>query len=666
MANLQRFQVLSAARQDLFLPDCPVWVSRYQLSRDTQSGKRLLQTRMVNCSEKTVQQVFLRIVCLDARRERLRQLDMVPMQAQRVLSGRVFGDDKLVELPVEGAVFAEVYAQRVRFTDGSAWDENGTDRYLAFSAPEPVRAEDEHYEALSSRALSGGVRNDFYFRAQQGLWLCTCGLPNGTRTLRCPRCGASRVWLEQHMDRNLLEAPARPRPEPASVQAAPVYQAAPVVPAPAPSREEYYPPAQPTIILQSPPEPEPEEASASHAGRITAIVMAVLLFLGLGGYCAYRFLTPYLQYQKALQAQAAGNYEQAVELFEGLGDYKDSLDQIDETMLQKALHLMAEGNYQQALDLFETLENTDNYKADCLYALGVLAYNDKDPDKAMTYVAKLEERFPDYEKTAELRSYCAYSLGNRTAAQADEETDIPMQMSLWQEAMDWFTKAGAYSDSAERVTSCRYHIALLQREQGQLLEAIDSFAALAGYQDADAYRRDCMLSYAKQHIENTDERTVQFLTELADFGSQEAQSLLDRLNGKGFSFHITLGPTDNSGRVQQVTDLSEIYIQYQVEQSDENGAVLVLVLYSLPDGREGRALLNNDHSSKGARGWAAIPFPTNCAKSGPVTLTFYDSMRGENVEPLAVLTFDYTMPDKEPDKEPDKDSDKNNGKTIGG
>lgn len=168
MSNYQRFQVLSTARQELFCPDSPVWVSRYQLSRDLESGKRLLQTRMVNCSEKQVRQVFLRVVCLGASREKLSQLELVPLPAVAALPGRVFGDDRFAEIPVKGTVYVEAYAQRVRFADGSTWDETKPEGYLAFRA-EPVRPEDPHYETLADRARSGGVRNDCYFRARQGL-----------------------------------------------------------------------------------------------------------------------------------------------------------------------------------------------------------------------------------------------------------------------------------------------------------------------------------------------------------------------------------------------------------------------------------------------------------------------------------------------------------------
>lgn len=662
MAAYQRFQVLSAARQNLFLPDSPVWVSRYQLSRDQESGKRLLQTRMVNCAEKDIQQVFLRVVCFDERRERLTQLELVPIETPRAKPGEVFGDDKLVELSVRGAVFAEVYAQRVRFTDGSAWDETDPHRYLAFPSPEPVRPEDAHYELLAERALSGGVQNAFYFRSQQGLWLCTCGLPNASRTRRCVRCGADRLWLEQHMDRNLLDTPPR-APEHAP--------APPVMPFPAPMREDPYPPMQPTIILQPAPEPAAETGEAAvpersrRAGRIAVIAAASALTLGLAAFCTVQFLLPYLHYRQALREQASGDYDHAVELFRELGDYKDSVEQIEETLAQKALRMMNEGSYQQAMDLLDSLEGYDDYKADCLYALGVLAYNDKDPDRAMTYVNKLDERYPNYEKTAELRRYCLYSLGNREAAAAADAADPDTKLAHYQKAISWLEQVGDYEDNAERLAECRYRIAGILRDKGELLEAIEAFAALGEYKDAASYRRECMMSYAREHVEKTDDTTMQFLTELANEGMSEAQHLLDRINGKGFSFRVTLGPADNTGRLKAVSDLSQVYIHYQVEQSDENGAVLVLVLYTLPDGREGRALLNNDHSTAGVRGWAEFPFPTNCAQQGSVTLTFYDSMRGEEVEPLEQVAFELIPNGSAPrrDSVPNKDDVPNKDET---
>ena len=658
MAVYERFQVLSAGRQNLFQPDSPVWVSRVQLSLDRDSGKRLLQARMVNLSERTVRQVFLRIRCLDRERRQLAQLEMVPMGSLRVLPGRVFGDDKPVELTPKGTCYAEAYAQRVRFADGGTWDEDRPQDYIAFSDPEPVKPEDLHYRTLASRALSGGVRNDCYFRAQQGLWLCTCGLPNASRSLRCAHCGAERLWLEQHMDPNRLEGTPGRGPETGAPTAIP----APIVPSPAPSREDYGPAAQPTIILQSPEREEGPAPRPARAGKIAALVLAALLLCALGICAAVRFLMPWLRYREALREQSAGHYDQAVAMFRELGDYKDSPAQIDATLARSAVALMNEGRYQQALEILEPLQGYDNYKADCLYSLGVLAYNDKEPEKAMDYVEQLRQRYPDYERTEELAQYCSYSLGV-AAMEAAQGMEPSQRIGKYEAAKELLTQAGDYGDSADKLLECDYQMALAMAEDGQLQEAVEAFAAL-DYRDAAAQRQRRMYNYAMEHLEGSDPASLDYLKELAGENYPGAQALLDRFNGRGFLFWLSEGETESP---QQISDLSQLSIHYSVEQQDEEGAVPVLLLYSLPDGREGRAMLNNDRSARGSKAWTEIPFPTGVTKSGPITLRFYDAARGQNVEPLETLEIQYVYePEASSQSRPSGQSDSQSGSKSSG
>lgn len=673
MENYQRFQILSSARQDLFQPESPVWVSRCQLSRDLESGRRLLQTRMVNCSERTVRQVFLRIVCFGPSRERLTQLEMVPMQSLSVLPGRVFGDDKLVEVPVGGTVYTEVFAQRVRFSDDTVWDETDPDGYLAFRAV-PVRPEDRHAETLAERARSKGLRNDCYFRTQQGLWVCTCGMPNASRSLRCVRCGADRLWLETHMDPNLIDAPPPPKtPEPAApVIAAPV---SPVTVIPAPIRDDP-PPAQPTIIVQSVPEPEAEEAPPSHAGRNAAIIFGVLLFLALGAFCAWRYLKPYLRYQEALRERAAKNYDQAVALFEDLEDYRDSPDQITETLSMKAIGLMDEGKYQEALSIWETLEGCDKQVADCLYALGVNAYTEKDLEKALGYVEQLRERFPDYERTDTLAEYSYFSLGSQAVTEAAEAAGDPfLQRDRYETAKENFQKvidlekdpnSEYLKNSKDYILYCDYQIARSYREEGLLEEAIEAFAALESYQDAPAQRQACMFEYAERNLDNPTEAVYDYLEELANAKYPGAQELLDRLNGLGFGFEIVLNTEDPQATA--ATDLSKVAIRYTVEQKDADGAVLVLARCTLPDGTVGRGLLNANHESSGLKRWTDFPFPTGCTKSGTVTLEFYDAARGETEEALLEtlqISFTYEPPTEDGTPDAGKDGSSEPGKDGG-
>lgn len=644
MATYERFQILSAARQNLFLPQSPVWVSRCQLSRDLEQDMRLLQVRMVNCSDQPVRQVFLRIVCLGPDRRRLTQLSMVPMPAFQAGPGRIFGDDKPIELPVKGTVFVEAFAQRVRFADGSTWDEPGTEGYLAFPTPEPVRRDDPHFEELASRAISGNVRNDCYYRAQQGLWLCTCGMPNAMRSLRCVRCGASRLWLETHMDPNLLDVPPAPAkaPEPTPPPAPAPSPAPAVTVIPTPIRET--PPAPPTIIVQPAPEPAPEP-EPSHAGRIVAIVLAVLLFLGLGAFCAWRYLKPYLRYQQALREQAAGNYDRAIVLFQDLGEYRDSPQQIGQTIAQKAVSLMNEGKYQEALELFDSVEGCEAQAADCLYALGVLAYNDKDLNTALDYVTQLQTRFPDYDKTQTLADYCYYSLGSQAAAEAAAETDLMVRIGDYEDAQAYFEQAHDYEDSQDRARACALSIANTYYDMGDYANAIESFSALG----EDDSVLDCMYAYADQHADDPDQTTLDYLDALLEQGYAGAEELRDRIYGLEVSFRLgTLAP---NGELQplpaEVSDLSSVCIAYELEQNYAAEPTLILVICTMPDGKTARGLLNSNGLSNSTERWEDLSFPTVCQRAGKVTLRFYDATRGESSEALGEAEFRFA-PD-EPD-----------------
>ena len=659
MGNYQRFQTLSAGAQNRFDPDSPVWVSRYQLSLDLESEKRLLQARLVNVSDKRIRQVFLRIKCMDSRSQQLAMLEMVPLPALLALPGRIFGDDKIVEITPAGTTFLEVYAQRVVFTDGTSWNESAAGQYIAFAAPVPVKAGDEAYQRLKDRAAAGGVRNSYYFHTQKGLWTCTCGQPNGSGSLRCAHCGADRLWLEKNMDPEGPQPAQEPQPEPAPVHPQepapmvmpimPVIQ--PSVPA-APAAPNPYPGLEGRMTPRPAYTPDPEEVQKQrHPGRVTVIMLSILVVLLIGGWCVYRFLMPELRYQKAAREQSAGNYDKAEEIYEGLDGYKDSPERIISVKLAKIRAVMSEGDYLQAMELLEEVKDRpeyDSYMADCLYSLGVLAFNDKDVDSAWSYVQRLEAQYPDYAKLPQLRQYCRFSFGNRIAAEAAEKEDPEERIYAYESAIREFEQAEDYADSADRITECRYRIAVEKMNLDRLTEAVDAFAELEDYKQSVEYRNSCMYRYAWQHLEDVDELSITYLEALSRDGYPGAQALLDRYTGRAFVFRVSVGADPNAPAAVTVTDLGEVYISYQVESSDQEGAVPVLAVYQLPDGRQGRGMLNNDRSASGTVAWSAL-FPTDCTVSGEVSLAFYDSQRGE-MESLSAVSFqyEYTPPEPEP------------------
>ena len=674
MANDQQYQILSAGPQNLFDPDCPVWVARYQLSRDRERGKLLLQVRMVNESDRRIRQVFLRIRCFGVSGSRLADLEMVPMPAVSALPGRAFGDDKPVEITPGGTTSVEVFAQRVRFYDGTTWDEGRADGYTAFPAPVRVRKTDEAYEALCRKAAEGSVHNLYYFHMQDGLWTCTCGLPNSSHALHCAHCGADRLWLERHMNREQLTPQPEPEPTPAPAPVptpppppAPTPPPAPAVPPrPLSTLEEfgltgYLAPLAAAPAPAAPARaqfPQEEEVLPSHAGRNFVVFLTILILLAGIGFCCYYLLRPYLRYQEAVKQQMAGNYEYAAELFEQLDGYRDSAQRVEQTKRQSVQHevraAMAAGQFDTALKLLEPLKGQDeydSYAADCIYSLGVLAFNRRDLDEAWGYVQRLEEEYPDYEKLPKLRQYCCYSFGVRAAAEGAELEDSGDRILAYEQAILQFRQTDGYQDSEARIQECLYRIAIERMNRDELPEAIDGFAALGDYRKAVSYREDCMYRYAQQHLENTDQTTMDYLEELSEEGYDGAQDLLDRYTGEAFTFRISLGAALSSDPVEETYSLEDIYIHYNVDSRDADGAVLVLVRYRLPDGREGRGLLNNDRSASGAKAWSTM-FPTDCAAQGMVTLDFFDSQRGES-DVLETISFLLTeAPPPPPETEP--------------
>ena len=616
MATYQRFQTISSGAQNLFDPESPVWVSRYRLSLDLESGKRLLQLRMVNRSDKNIRRVFLRIRCYEAATRKATELQMVPLPPVLALPGRAFGDRKLVELTPPGVSFVEAFAQRVEFSDGTVWDETSTQNYLAFAEPVPIRAEDPDYTLYKERAMLGGVRNSYRFHTQKGVWTCTCGQPNSAASLRCDHCGADRLWLEKNMDPDYREPAPAPAPEPPQQPAAPVPAPAPVVmpivPTP-PVPQTNYPRGQVVITRPAPrPAPEEEEEPArGRGGRIAAILLAIALLLGLGAWGAWHYLRPYLRYQNAVEALNAGNYDSARSIFESLGGYRDSAEQAGQTQIRKVRGMMKNGDYEQALQLLSGLKNlpeAETLTADCVYSLGVLAFNGGDVDAAWAYVQRLETEFPDYKSLPQLRAFCCYSFGNRKANEAAGLEDPNARILAYEDAVFQFTQADGCEDSAERISECRYRIGVEQMNMGELSAAIDTFTTLGDYKTSRQYRSDCMFRYAQLHARDTDQTTMDYLDELVGEGYEGAEELRDRYNGVGFAFRMLVVRDGEEQPLQEgseaVTDLASVAVSYEITPKEEEGAVLVLVRYTLPDGRQGRGVLNSDGSASGKKTWA--------------------------------------------------------------
>lgn len=668
MADYQRYQTLSSAEQYLFSPSCPVWVQKYQLSWDVQTGNRLLQCRMVNVSEKAVTAVYLRVLCRDEQGQGLTMLHVVPVTGLFVTPGELFGDDKVVTLWPKRTAFAEVFAERVCFSDGTAWNEQLPPDYEAIPAPAQVRPEDALYPKLALAAREGGARNDFYFRATKRIWICTCGLPNSSTVLRCRHCGADRTWLERHMDVLTLSAPPAPEPPvpatepeppaPAVTQEpqiqAPLekfdlasYLTAEPMHSPVPAQEEF-------PVIQSRPEPAPEPPAPAEkpkkrrGGRIAAIVLAILLFLGVGAWIAWRqFLAPYLRYQEAVSAQENGDYEKALEIFRTLGGYEDSEARIAECEFRLALESFRTGDYAAAYEQLKDMPGKETYAADCLYSQGVLAYNAQNYDDAWKYVKLLEEQYPTYENTKQLRDPCCYAFGERAVQSAGSADSLQESHTFYDEAKSWFTEAGNYSNSAAMITECDYQMAKLTLEEAyayndgsMFLLAVERFEALGSYSASAEKRQEAMFGYCGCEADPENETTLAFLKELTEAGYQGAGELYDQIFPMTVEIELWTREDDNSqtpvGETLTLAQMDRLMLRYSVEGGRDEGVIRILLVYTLPGSAPGSITINPDGSRDDALPLYDV-LPVKASKEGTVKLQFYNAKTGAEIK---TVTFE--------------------------
>lgn len=617
MAIYNRYQPLHSAQQHLYCAGCPVYVHRYQISADLQTGDRLLQVRMVNMSEYEISAVFLRIACLDASGRPISTMYAVPVTDCNAARGSIFGENSALRLGASAAQSVQIFPERVVYANGSAWNETEQSAYVSIPAPLPVRVTDADFDRLEAQAQRNGVHNDFRYQELENVWYCTCGLPNGTHRQFCGYCGTNREWLRLNMNgRAVLPKPAEPEPTPPPTpEPTPTPAAAPVV-----VRVPY------PVVVQNPPEkefpmiePQPQK---SRAGKVLGIMLLVLAIVATVAFCIIRFLLPQLRYTQANNLEAVGSYEEAREIFTELGDFSDAPMRVTGTWYQEALAKMREGNYEGAYLIFLTIpdfENSNGYAADCLYSQGVLAFNDGDVQTAWDFCQRLQNEYPAYENADELNRSCCYCFGN------DE-----MTAGNYVFAKDWFVQAGDYKNSSELSQYCDYQLACQARDNGDYELAAEAFRTCT-YGDSAEQMHQCMLLYVQELGSREDPLTDTYLQELLAADYPGAAELSEEIFGWQVEILVTddAVPGEQSKACTKTDDLNKLSICYAVSGGRPEQTISIVIIYTLPDGTGGNVFLVSEavDGDTGTVLWSALQLP-ECTKEGNLQLKFCDADTG--------------------------------------
>lgn len=142
-----------------------------------------------------------------------------------------------------------------------------------------------------------------------------------------------------------------------------------------------------------------------------------------------------IDYRKANELYAAGDYEAAMEAYTALGEYKDAESRILSCRYNIANGLLSDKQYQEAKEIYTELG--------------------------------------DYEEAAEKILQCDYALAT-----------VDYNNGLYEQALDAFCALDGYSDSKELADECRYILANEQYDNGSYKEALEYFTALGDYKNS--------------------------------------------------------------------------------------------------------------------------------------------------------------------------------------
>lgn len=670
MSTYHRYQPIYGSEQHLYCEGCPVYVHRYQISTDLRTGGRILQVRMVNMSEWDISTVYLRISCLDGAGRALTTMYAVPLTNLNVPRGRLFGENYTLRLSSNMTQLVQVFPERVIFSNGMAWNETETAAYVTLPAPIPVRRTDVDYDRLEQQGQRSGVHNDFRYQELENAWYCTCGLPNGQRRQFCGYCGTNREWLRLNMNGRaaiVKKAPkpiVQPEPDPEPVPAEPEPEP---VPEPAPAEpeklvnepltlsndasvaelldymnqklEQYGTPASTPapapIYHQTTPEEEfpvirPIEQKKNRAGKVIGIVLLILAIAATIGFCAYRFLLPQLRYNQANTLEISGSYAEARAIFEELGEFNDAPERVTGTWYQEALAKMRGGDYAGAYQTFSTLEgfeNSNGYAADCLYSLGVLAFNNGATDEAWNYVQQLQAEFPDYEGGQDLLQSCCYSFGDKA-----------MNGNQFEQAKQWFTQAGDYKNAADLIIYCDYELACEARDSGDYALAVDLFRECT-YGDSAEQMTACMMYYVENNGSREDPKTAEYLDELYAQDYPGAADLYEEMYAWTVTVKASLLTQDDQAveECKQTDSPDKLYFHYSIEGGHPDETMTVVVIYTLPDGTSGNTFLIEDAAGgmSGTASWKDLQIPA-FEGTGTLKLKFCNSETGEELHAVDI------------------------------
>ena len=201
----ERYKIISEKDYTNYIfENCPIRIETIRILADSKTKKNLVQFKLINISDKAIDNITLKAIGYDVTDTALITVDDVLLGALDVKHREAFGGRNPIEMDVPRISYAKLFIKRVVFKDGEEWlgAEEGieieADRKKEIDFPENL------YIELKKCADTYKFKAKCMYEEHEKYWRCSCGHLNNLTSDKCYYCGTHANVLKQCFSEDYL------------------------------------------------------------------------------------------------------------------------------------------------------------------------------------------------------------------------------------------------------------------------------------------------------------------------------------------------------------------------------------------------------------------------------------------------------------------------------
>ena len=489
----ERYKIINECDYgNIWYKDFPAQLEKTRVLFDSATDKIVIQFKLRNISNKTIDTTYLKIVCNDVSGQEIAVIDehIMPMLAAGVNSN--YGDKNPLFAEDKRISSVSAFITKVVFSDGTTWDnsalETGVEVEPAKVIPFTGALQEQFLRStahINEKVVMFEEHNDY--------WRCTCGRINLSNSDKCDGCNVKKTDLKQFFSSDYLSVQLDEYNEKQEIaRKDSIYSEALALSnqhditnvekakAIFLSINEWKDSADKIAQCEqriSELKDEQEKQCIEYANKakkakiISATVAAIALLGSAFAVLCVNVIIPNTKYNNAISLMESGQYDEAYSAFVELGDYSNATEQLLEVRYRQACSYLDNKDFDNALKVFSQLGS---------YSDAPKMVNECQYRKAITCIEEGEY----YTALSLLRSITGYLDADEQIkiCQYNQTIDY-IENNDFKNAFEKYKEIGDFNNLEDRLWSSCYDYAQKLYDQNEYISAYDHFKMIENYRD---------------------------------------------------------------------------------------------------------------------------------------------------------------------------------------